>query len=95
MQTGAMRRCKRYMSDTDEFICNNNEGFLADPLTTSGGYCKMVSLCNNLSCEIETDIKIHGQHVLPRYAGYEAVYKVSSFLVLITSEMHIWSIPVV
>lgn len=54
------------MSDTDEFICSNNEGFLADPLATSGGYSKMVTLCNNLSHEIETDIKIHGQHVLPR-----------------------------
>eukprot|EP00250_Pteridium_aquilinum_P001118 c11326_g1_i1 orf=873-4781(+) len=64
-QTAAMKRCRRHMSETDEFVSSNNEGFLIDPLTTSTAYNKMINLCNNLSNEVQTDIKIHNQHVLP------------------------------
>ncbi|MCO5591361.1 hypothetical protein L7F22_045343 [Adiantum nelumboides] len=64
-QTAAMKRCKRHMAETDEFVSNTNEGFLIDPLTTSSAYQKMINLCNNLSDEIRTDIKIHNQHILP------------------------------
>ncbi|KAI5054834.1 hypothetical protein GOP47_0029979 [Adiantum capillus-veneris] len=64
-QTAAMKRCRRHMAETDEFVSNNNEGFLIDPFTTSSAYQKMINLCNNLSDEIQTDIKIHNQHILP------------------------------
>ncbi|KAH7293968.1 hypothetical protein KP509_28G050300 [Ceratopteris richardii] len=64
-QTAAMKRCKRHMSETDEFVLNNNEGFLIDSLTTASAYQKMINLCNNLSDEIKTDIKIHNEHILP------------------------------
>lgn len=55
------------MAETDEFVSGNSEGFLIDPLTTSSAYCKMINLCNNLSNEVQSDIKIHNQHILPRY----------------------------
>jgi len=55
------------MVETDEFVSNNSEGFLMDSITISTAYLKMKNLCINISKEIQADIKIHNQHVLPRY----------------------------
>eukprot|EP01018_Ginkgo_biloba_P025795 Gb_04081 [translate_table: standard] len=65
LQTAAWKRCKRHMAETDEFISTNNEGFLMDPLTMSTAYLKMKALCMHISNEVQTDIEIHNQHILP------------------------------
>lgn len=54
------------MIETDEFVSSNSEGFLLDSITISTAYLKMKNLCINISKEIQADIKIHNQHVLPR-----------------------------
>jgi hypothetical protein len=66
-QTAAKKRCKRHMSETDEFVSSTNDGFLMDPLTLGAAYQKMKALCMNISNEVRTDIAIHNQHVLPRF----------------------------
>ena len=55
------------MLDTDEFLSSNSDGFLMDPITISTAYSKMKNLCVNIGNEIQADIKIHNQHILPRY----------------------------
>lgn len=55
------------MVETDEFVSSNSEGFIMDSITVSTAYLKMKNLCTNISNEIQADIKIHNQHVLPRY----------------------------
>jgi hypothetical protein len=55
------------MAETDEFVSSNSEGFLMDSITISTAYLKMKNLCINISNEIQADIKIHNQHILPRY----------------------------
>lgn len=55
------------MIETDEFVSSNSEGFLLDTITISTAYLKMKNLCINISKEIQADIKIHNQHILPRY----------------------------
>ena len=76
------------MAETDEFVSNNSEGFLMDSITISTAYLKMKNLCINISNEIQADIKIHNQHVLPRYRqfypklhgyGYGIGYENTSF----------------
>ncbi|KAK1317379.1 hypothetical protein QJS10_CPA05g02112 [Acorus calamus] len=64
-QIGAARRCRKHMVDTDEFMSSNNEDFLSDPMIISTAYLKMKTLCINISNEIQADIKIHNQHILP------------------------------
>lgn len=53
------------MLETDEFVSSNSDTFLVDQVTISTAYLKMKNLCINLSKEIQADIKIHNQHVLP------------------------------
>lgn len=55
------------MVDTDEFVASNTDGFLMDSIAITTAYLKMKNLCMCLSDEIKTDIKIHNQHILPRY----------------------------
>lgn len=55
------------MLETDEFVSSNSEGFIMDSITISTAYLKMKNLCTNISSEIQADIKIHNQHILPRY----------------------------
>lgn len=55
------------MLETDEFVSGNSEGFVMDSDTITKAYLKMKNLCINLSNEIQTDIKIHNQHIFPRY----------------------------
>ncbi|CAM6082195.1 unnamed protein product [Calypogeia fissa] len=64
-KTAAKKRCKRHMSETDEFVSSTSDGFLMDPLTLGTAYQKMKTLCMNISNEVRTDIDIHNQHVLP------------------------------
>lgn len=66
LQTGAMKRCKRLMAETDEYVSSSSEGFLMDPLTMSTAYQKMRTLCVHISSEVRADIDIHNKHVLPR-----------------------------
>lgn len=54
------------MAETDEYVSSNSEGFLLDSVTISTAYHKMKNLCLNISNEIEADIKITNEHVLPR-----------------------------
>ncbi|KAF5202526.1 Pesticidal crystal cry8ba protein [Thalictrum thalictroides] len=63
--TATRKRCRRYMAETDEFISSNSDGSLTDPIAISTAYLKMKNLCLNISNEIQADIKIHNQHVLP------------------------------
>ncbi|ERN19071.1 uncharacterized protein LOC18447445 isoform X1 [Amborella trichopoda] len=67
LQTAARKRCKRHMLETDELMSCNTDGFLMDPLTISSAYLKMKNLCINISNEIQADIKIHNQHILPSF----------------------------
>jgi hypothetical protein len=66
----AKKRARRHLSDTDEYITQNNEGCLMDPMTMSTAYQKMKTLCINLRNEIYTDIQIHNQNILPRYYSF-------------------------
>ncbi|KFK31308.1 hypothetical protein AALP_AA6G095900 [Arabis alpina] len=63
LQTAAKKRCRKHMVETDEYV--NSEGFLLDSVTISTAYLKMKNLCLSISNEIETDIKITNEHVLP------------------------------
>ncbi|RLM79393.1 uncharacterized protein C2845_PM12G05810 [Panicum miliaceum] len=65
LQTAAAKRCRRHMIETDEFLSSNNDSLLTDPMTISAAYLKMKTLCMNISCEIQADIKIHNQNILP------------------------------
>ncbi|KAK3025513.1 hypothetical protein RJ639_042048 [Escallonia herrerae] len=65
LQTAATKRCRKYMVETDEFVSSSSEGFLMDSIAVSTAYLKMKSLCVNLSNEIQSDIKIHNQNILP------------------------------
>ena len=67
LQTAAKKRCRKHMLETDEFLSSNSEGFLMDHVTISTAYLKMKNLCVNIGSEIQADIKIHNQHILPRY----------------------------
>lgn len=67
IKTAAAKRCKKHMVETDEFVSSNSEGFLMDSFTSSTAYLKMKKLCIDLSNEIQAVIKIHNEHVLPRY----------------------------
>ncbi|XP_057986527.1 uncharacterized protein LOC110641989 [Hevea brasiliensis] len=62
----AKKRSKRHLTETDEFVTNNNEITLMDSVAISTAYQKMTSLCLNIKNEICADIEIHNQHVLPR-----------------------------
>ena len=55
------------MVETDEFMSSSAEGFDMDSITISTAYLKMKNLCMNIGNEIQADIKIHDQHILPRY----------------------------
>ncbi|KAJ8748210.1 hypothetical protein K2173_000618 [Erythroxylum novogranatense] len=65
LQTAAKKRCRKHMMETDEFVSSNSEGFLMDSITISTAYLKMKNLCLNIGKEIQADIKIHNQHILP------------------------------
>lgn len=60
------------MLETDEFLSSNSEGFLMDPVTISTAYLKMKNLCVNAGNEIQADIKISNQDILPRYLSNNA-----------------------
>ena len=61
-----MKRWRRLVAETDEFVASGSEGFLMDPLSMSGAYQKMRSLSLNVRSEVRADIEIHNTHVLPR-----------------------------
>jgi hypothetical protein len=63
--TATKKRCRKHMAETDEFVSSNSEGFLMESITISTTYVKMKNLCINISNEIQADIKIHNQHILP------------------------------
>ncbi|KAI9106858.1 hypothetical protein K1719_022386 [Acacia pycnantha] len=66
-QVSAKRRSRRHLSETDEYITNNNEGSLMDSMAMSTAYGKMKTLCINLKNEIFTDIQIHNHNILPSF----------------------------
>uniref|UniRef100_A0A0D3F222 MHD1 domain-containing protein n=1 Tax=Oryza barthii TaxID=65489 RepID=A0A0D3F222_9ORYZ len=65
LQTAAAKRCRRHMIETDEFMSSNNDSLLTDPMAISAAYLKMKTICINISREIQADIKIHNQNILP------------------------------
>ncbi|KAM1358883.1 hypothetical protein ACFX15_045092 [Malus domestica] len=65
LETAAKKRYRKHTLDTDEFVSSNSEGFLMDSISISTAYLKMKNLCINIQKEIQADIKIHNQHVLP------------------------------
>ncbi|KAG8383591.1 hypothetical protein BUALT_Bualt04G0029700 [Buddleja alternifolia] len=66
-QNATKKRSRRHLSETDEFVSNNNENILLDPVALSTAYRKMKSLCLNFRNEILTDIEIHKQDLLPSF----------------------------
>ncbi|CAN1340875.1 hypothetical protein LINPERPRIM_LOCUS39003 [Linum perenne] len=66
-QVAAKKRSRRHLSETDDYVTNNNEGSLMDLIATTTAYQKMTSLCMNIKNEIYTDIEIHSQHILPSF----------------------------
>ncbi|KAG5052607.1 hypothetical protein HKD37_02G005259 [Glycine soja] len=66
-QVAAKKRSKRHLSETDEYITQNNENSLMDGMAMSTAYQKMKTLCVNLRNEIHTDIQIHNQNILPSF----------------------------
>jgi hypothetical protein len=55
------------MLETEEFVSVNSDRLLTDTLTAKTAYAKMKNLCLILGKEIEADIKIYNQNILPRY----------------------------
>ena len=74
------------MVETDEFMSTNYEGFVMDSITISTAYLKMKNLCINIGNEIQADIKIHNQHVLPRY--WKSLYLQSIILMTYVQELN-------
>ncbi|BAT81923.1 hypothetical protein VIGAN_03183600 [Vigna angularis var. angularis] len=66
-QVAAKKRSKRHLSETDEYIAQNNESSSMDGIAMSTAYQKMKTLCINLRNEIYTDIQIHNQNILPSF----------------------------
>ncbi|KAH9545305.1 hypothetical protein CY35_12G041500 [Sphagnum magellanicum] len=64
-QIAARKRCKRHMTETDEYLSNGGDGFLMDSLSMGTAYAKMKTLCMHISSEVRVDIEIHNKHVLP------------------------------
>ncbi|XP_051151756.1 uncharacterized protein LOC127265803 [Andrographis paniculata] len=73
LQMAAMRRCRKHMMETDEFVSSNSEGYVMDSDTISKAYLKMKNLCINLTNEICIDIKIHEQNIFPSSIDLSAV----------------------
>ncbi|KAL3652499.1 hypothetical protein CASFOL_002180 [Castilleja foliolosa] len=65
LEAAAMKRCRKHMLETDEFVSSNSEGFIMDADAISKAYLKMKNLCINITYEIQIDIKIHNQHIFP------------------------------
>lgn len=70
VQLAVMKRSRRHLVDSDEFLPSNFEGRVMDAVTLSIAYQKMKTLCFNMKNEILTDIEIYDQHVLPRYSFF-------------------------
>lgn len=66
-QNATRKRSRRHLSETDEFVSNNNESILLDPVAVSTAYKKMKTLSLNIRNEILTDIEIHKQDLLPSF----------------------------
>ncbi|XP_055829046.1 uncharacterized protein LOC129897964 isoform X1 [Solanum dulcamara] len=66
-QTAAKKRSRRHLAETDEFVSNNNDNILMDPMARSTAYHKMVSLCSNIRNEVCTDMEINNQNILPSF----------------------------
>ncbi|KAJ4845923.1 hypothetical protein Tsubulata_008403 [Turnera subulata] len=64
-QTAAKKRLRRHLSETDEYVSSSNESTLMDSMAMSTAYQKMTSLCMNIKNEVQTDIEIHNQDILP------------------------------
>ncbi|KAI5662135.1 hypothetical protein M9H77_21458 [Catharanthus roseus] len=65
LQTAALKRCRKHMLETDEFLSSNSDGIVMDSTTMTTAYLKMKNLCLNISSEIQADLKIHNQHIFP------------------------------
>ncbi|XP_020576608.1 uncharacterized protein LOC110022142 isoform X2 [Phalaenopsis equestris] len=63
LKTAAEKRCRRYLVDTEEFMSANCD--VTEPITISTAYSKMRILCLNISSEIQADMKIQNQNILP------------------------------
>ncbi|KAH6788803.1 portal protein [Perilla frutescens var. frutescens] len=73
LKTAATKRCRKHMLETDEFVSSNTEGFVMDSDTITKAYSKMKNLCINISNEIQSDIKIHNQHIFPSSIDLSAI----------------------
>lgn len=65
LQVATKKRLRKHLAETDDLTSSTNEGTLTD---IAMSYEKMKSLILNIKDEIFTDMKIHNQQVLPRYA---------------------------
>ncbi|KAL3627773.1 hypothetical protein CASFOL_029136 [Castilleja foliolosa] len=64
-QNATRKRSRRHLSESDEFVSNNNENVLLDSVARSTEYKKMTSICLNIRNEILSDIEI--QNLLPSF----------------------------
>ncbi|MFS7974801.1 hypothetical protein Hanom_Chr10g00872971 [Helianthus anomalus] len=66
-QAAAKKRCRRHLTETDEFVSGNGEGIMMDSVAVSTAYQKMKHVCLNVRNEIFTDIEIHNCNILPSF----------------------------
>ncbi|KAM3360547.1 putative protein isoform X1 [Capsicum galapagoense] len=66
-QIAAKKRSRRHLAETDEFVSNNNDNIVMDPMACYTAYQKMVSLCSNIRNEVRSDIEINNQNILPSF----------------------------
>lgn len=85
------------MVETDEFLSTNLDGFVMDSVTITTAYSKMKNLCSRISNEIQADIKIHNQHILPRYDATKSkmqfdinlLVHIHDYIVMRFNEIHV------
>ncbi|XP_076884501.1 uncharacterized protein LOC143533654 [Bidens hawaiensis] len=66
-QAAAKKRCRRHLTETDEFVSGNGEGIIMDSVGVTTAYQKMKHVCMNIRNEIFTDIEIHNCNILPSF----------------------------
>ncbi|XP_024977361.1 uncharacterized protein LOC112514945 [Cynara cardunculus var. scolymus] len=66
-QAAAKKRSRRHLTETDEYVSFNGEGYSMDAVAISTAYQKMKFLCLNIRNEIFTDIEIHNCNILPSF----------------------------
>ncbi|KAK8916406.1 hypothetical protein KSP39_PZI022186 [Platanthera zijinensis] len=62
-KTAAVKRFRRHLIETEDFLSINCD--VTEPITIAAAYSKMRAFCLNISNEIQDDIKIQNENILP------------------------------